>query len=59
MADSLTKDEINYRNLRSPGSRPRPAPASAAEDYIMVVVVVVIVIVVELFELCRQKRTEF
>jgi hypothetical protein len=49
-ADNLADDEIDCRNLRYSGSRPRPAAGSLAEDDMMVVVVVVVVKVVELFK---------
>jgi hypothetical protein len=49
-ADCLTDDEINSRNSRYSGSRPRPAAVSTAEDDMMVVVVVVEVKVVERIE---------
>jgi hypothetical protein len=58
-ADSLADDEIDCRNLRYSGSRPRPVAASAAEDDMMVVVVVVVVKVVEWFEFWRHKTEEF
>jgi NADH pyrophosphatase NudC (nudix superfamily) len=49
-AETLAEDEIDCRNLRYSGSRPRPAAASAVENDMMVVVVVVVVKVVEQFE---------
>jgi hypothetical protein len=59
IADSLANDEIDSRNSRFSGSRPRRAAASVAEDDMMVVVVVVVVRVVERFEFWRGKRVEF
>jgi hypothetical protein len=53
-ADNLAEDEIDYRNLRYSGSRPRPAAASAADDDMIVVVVVVLGKVVDRFEFWRR-----
>jgi hypothetical protein len=39
MADNLAKNEINCRNLRYSGLRPRPAAASLAEVKIRIEVV--------------------
>jgi hypothetical protein len=50
MADSLADDEIDYRNVRYSGLRPRRAASSAAEDDMMVLVVVAVVKVVEWVE---------
>jgi hypothetical protein len=49
-AHSLADDEIDCRNLRESGSKPRPAAAAAAQADMMEMVVVVVVKVVERLE---------
>jgi hypothetical protein len=57
-ADKLAESEIDFRNSRNSGWRPRPAAVSAAEDN-MIMIVEVIDESFRTVRVWRQKRADF